>query len=304
MQVLIFSKNRAMQVDGTLRSFFLHCQDAASANITVLYLAEGGLHAGQYRRLSQDYRERGVCFKRQGRFEVDFWQILLDRRLPPWKDRLRLSLGLNIPRIVAETLAGRPGETILFLVDDNLFVRDFSLAGIAEALEMNPQALGFSLRLGRNTAYCYPLDKPQMLPEFERAVGNVLKYRWVDAEHDFGYPLEVSSSAYRKSDILPPLAEQRFKNPNELELVLSSLAAGFRTSHPELICAPTSLTFCDPVNKVQVRYKNRAAGQEAYTPARLAGLFQDGYRIKVEAYTDFVSNACHQEAELFFEKNE
>ncbi|MBL0176295.1 MAG: hypothetical protein IPP94_13675 [Ignavibacteria bacterium] len=92
---------------------------------------------------------------------------------------------------VRALLAERP--FILFVVDDTLFVRPFSLEGTARALASHAQALGFSLRLGRNTRYCYMSGEMQPLPRFRSAGPGCLLFRWDGARHDFKYPLEVSS---------------------------------------------------------------------------------------------------------------
>ena len=55
------------------------------------------------------------------------------------------------------------------MVDDNIFVKDFLLKEIIEALDRNPRAIGFSLRLGRNTGYCYMQGRDQSLPPFNDA---------------------------------------------------------------------------------------------------------------------------------------
>jgi len=46
--VLVFSRDRAMQLDATLRSFFLHCEDPERADVMVLYRATTPTHAEQY----------------------------------------------------------------------------------------------------------------------------------------------------------------------------------------------------------------------------------------------------------------
>ena len=102
-------------------------------------------------------------------------------------------------------------------MDDNLFVRDFSLSHVVHLLQERPSALGCSLRLGMNTTYCYSHDSAQSLPNFKHLSGGALVYEWVTAEFDFGYPLEISSSVYRAQEIIPFLLGLEFENPNTLE---------------------------------------------------------------------------------------
>ncbi len=266
---VVFSKDRAMQLDATLKSFFGCCTDASSAALNVIYASSDKFHEDQYRELAREYPT--VNFVREKNFRADF-----------------------LARI-----AGAP--ELLLLVDDNIFVKPFCLADARAALEQNEDAIGFSLRLGRNTTHCYPLDRAQSVPEFKNVAPGVAKFFWLHAEGDFGYPLEVSSSLYRSRDLVPVLAKAEFSNPNSLEGQLAYGVARFRDSHPTLLCFEQSVTFCNPVNKVQtVAAANRAGNQDDYSASNLSMRFAAGQRINIGAFTGFVPRGCHQEAELAF----
>ena len=230
----------------------------------------GSLHKNQYALLQNEYaRFRNVSFIREHEFHSDIIALMA------------------------------PFDHVVFLVDDNIFVRDFRLSEIIEALDNHPDAVGLSLRLGRNTTYCYPLDKEQRLPEFQSIGKNMLKYDWSTAECDFGYPLEVSSSVYRTEDILPFIAGLPFKNPNTLESLMAGDISLFRQSRPFLLCFEQSVTFCAPFNRVQSVYAaNRTAGDAKYSADSLARRFDAGYRIDIAAYQNILPNACHQEVDL------
>ncbi|KAF0219373.1 MAG: hypothetical protein FD174_2072 [Geobacteraceae bacterium] len=273
--ILIFSRDRALQLDATMHSLLLHCKDVKSADTRVLFTTTNPVHANQYELLKREYHKFG------------FIQFVVEN---------------DFNRDTIDLLA--PCEHVLFLVDDNIFVADFSLCSIVENLSRNPDALGFSLRLGTNTQYCYALDTPQPVPDFTRISERILKFRWTDAEHDFGYPLEVSSSLYRTADLMPFLLTFPFRNPNTLEAEMSARKDYFSHKYPFLLCPQTSLTFCNPINKVQnVALDNRAGSATEYTPESLAEMFMDGYRIDVKTYAGFIPNACHQEVGLKFMRN-
>jgi hypothetical protein len=169
---------------------------------------------------------------------------------------------------------------------------------VVEGLSAHPQALGFSLRLGRNTTCSYSFERPQRLPQFQPAGNANLSFLWPEAEADFGYPLEVSSSAYRTGDLVPLLNELDFENPNTLEAQMAAQAARYRLAKPFLLCAPQSIAFCAPINKVQEVFPNRAGARPEYSAQQLAALFFVGRRIDVNAYSGFLPQACHQEVEL------
>ncbi len=158
---ILFSRDRAMQLDATLRSFFRHCCDPDLVDLHVIYRVTGALHARQYAELEREHAARpNVHFVRQSGFRSDVMRLLLPgaRRFGPLA-----RLALASPRLASLTGSWGYGGAplVLFLVDDNLFVRPFSLQRAAAALQGQPLALGFSLRLGANTIHCYTTDRPQ-----------------------------------------------------------------------------------------------------------------------------------------------
>lgn len=288
-----------MQLDCTLRSFFLHCTDAYEAQLLVIYRGTSGLHERQYAQLAKEYDK--VCFLKQTDFQRDVVDILLQFAVHQPTRSLRVRLGTLplLPRAFHNIRLRDPARPVLFMVDDNVFVRKFSLRQVNQSLVEQQDALGFSLRLGTNTTYCYPLYKSQAVPPFARLDGQVMKFNWMrDGDGDFGYPLEVSSSVYRVSELVPLLTSFSFSNPNTLEGNMASRAKSFSERFPHLLCFKVSVTFCNPINMVQSVAANRVRGGFAYSIERLAQLFDKGYRIDVESYRGFISNACHQERDL------
>jgi hypothetical protein len=304
---IIFSKDRAMQLDATISSFINHCRDANDICLVVIYKTSTTTHAQQYLALSKFYSGiSNVKFIPQNSFREDVLGFLstfprqsfsgfLYRLLPKLHPRLAGRLYKFLPQPINQ-------DFILFLVDDNIFTRDFTVKDTTIALEENPDALCFSLRLGYNTTYCYVHDVQQPLPSFETLGHNTLKFSWTSASEDFGYPLEVSSSIYRLKDIQPLLMSIPFNNPNLLEGHLSIKAPLFAYDLPEMLCFKNSVTFSNPLNIVQNISRNRTGGIFQYSTEELAKLFEEGYRVKIDAYRDFIPNSCHQEVNLIFEK--
>lgn len=323
IKVIIFSKDRAMQLDATLRSFFLHCQDADQAKISILYMATKERYACLYKTLMSDYPQ--VTFIEQSNFRKDTLSILNPYHHDSFQNRIyhilmgsgkiRLRKGKTSDagwRGIAENIifftlqkilsAIPKKEFILFLVDDNLFVRDFKLIDAKTSLESTLLAVCFSLRLGTNTTYCYTLNQPQSIPSFDTLPGEILKFDWTNAQYDFNYPLELSSSMYPAAVVLPLIAGLDFRNPNELESQMAAHTWLLQDQYPILCCYSTSVTFCNPVNIVQSVYPNRVGLDFPYSVEELSSLFEQGERIKVEAYTNYTPTACHEEVELIFSK--
>ncbi len=267
---LIFSKDRAMQLRATIESFLLHCKDSNNVHLTILYKATTPLHKGQYDDLKKCFED--ITFIEERDFRQQTLQVI------------------------------EAFKYILFMVDDDIYTRDFYIGDVTDALDREADAIGFSLRLGENTTYCYMLNSLQKLPPFEKLTDSIVKYDWTAAERDFGYPLEVSSSVYRSKEMLDFLSERDFSNPNELESQMASNRQ-FENSRPMLLCCRTSVTFCNPANKVQNVYEqNRSGINEDYSPERLAQTYQQGMIIDISKYTSFVSNAVHQEVDFYFKK--
>jgi hypothetical protein len=285
---IVFSKNRALQLDATLKSLFLHCLDAQILSLKVIYTGSSTMFLEQYELLKNEYP--GVEFILQGDFRQDVFNSLsLPNSL--W-GRLALQLGFGYDF---------PNHYILFLVDDNIFIRDFQLKEALEALQNNEDAIGFSLQLGLNISYCYPLDIPLEFPAHQAVTERIIKYHWPDAGDGLNYPLEVSSSIYRLKNIAPLLASLNFSNPNLLEGQMAQKATTYHISHPYLLCYTHSVTFCNPTNKVQNVYANKAGNQPGNSADSLALLFDQGFRINTNLYLNFSPIACHQEIDMQFE---
>ncbi len=268
---VVFSKDRAMQLDATLRSYFARCTDAAVVTLQVLYVASDATHRAHYQQLAHDYPQ--VRFIPERDFRADVFTLI------------------------------KTSSAVLFIVDDNLFVQPFSITEAAAALAAHKDALGFSLRLGHNTTYCYPFDRAQRIPPFTSAGHGIVKFAWPAAELDFAYPLEVSSSLYRTGDLEPLLKTLDFKNPNTLEQILSEQASRFRESLPSLLCFERSVAFCNPVNKVQSVANNRAGTLDHYSAEAFARRFTQGERIDISAFAGYIPEACHEEAPIVFTNN-
>lgn len=264
--VVVFSKDRPLQLGATLASLARHCVDPQTLQVRVLYTTSSPYQEGLYQELRLEHP--GALFRRERRFKRD-----------------------------VETLVDG-AEFVCFLVDDAIFVRDFSMQAAIGALQENDLAIGFSLRLGANTTYCYTIDSQQELPPFEARPSGILAYAWSGASYDFGYPLELSSSIYRSAELRPLLGQARFRSPNTLEAELAARAASLAARLPRLLCFERSVAFCIPANIVQDTAPNRASARPDHSPEALAGVFERGARIDVAHYDDMANNACHQEAEL------
>jgi hypothetical protein len=290
VQAIIFSKDRPLQLHAALASLALHATEPDSFPINVLWRASHNSYAKGYAQVAQEFHDRLLInWLEETNFKANLLAII---QAPQIKSRIQRFLDFVL-------LRQPPSRTdhLLFLVDDNLFIRPFCLQQIADSLNAHPDAIGFSLRVGRNTTSCYSMQCEQPLPPFE-STSLGLRFDWSGQVGDFGYPLEVSSSVYRCADLTPLLRTLPFNNPNRLEQALSAASGLFARRLPSLLCFEQSVAFCAPVNKVQSVLDNRSGAQEEYSSEALNTLFLDGYRVNISALSEFVPSAAHVEIEL------
>lgn len=299
---VVFSCDRAMQLDAALRSFYLHCEDRERVCLSVIYRATNPRHAQQYVELADEYgKKEATVFLRQKKFRTDLLEILLARRDESRAGPLRRWAAVSAAKLGFSwglMRAGEPLPYVMFLVDDSIFVDRFRFLDICGVLEDHEDALGFSLRLGTNITYFYPLDRPQNQPKLLALGNHMLKFDWTSAEGDFGYPLEVSSSVYRIDDVFPLVSRARFTNPNVLEARMAEKLRPFMSTRPYLLCYERSVAFCNPINIVQREWPNRAGVDPEQSVDVLADRFDQGYRVDVVGYSGFIPTGCHQEVKL------
>ncbi len=288
-QVIIFSKDRAMQLHGTLASLLLFCEEASALKVKILFAASSEKFKEAYRKVEEEFLDLlDIVWVNEDDFRRDLLRLISGQ--PDSKEGAGCCSGWINPQYDCEFTT--------FLVDDNLFVRNFSVEIVHRHLNEYPRSIGFSLRLGRNTTYCYSLNCPQEMPKFREPSDGVLQYDWPGCEADFGYPLEVSSSTYRTGDVFRMLRWLPFSNPNTLEGRMAKLARLYKWRHPSIHCFANSVAFCVPVNKVQEIADNRAGDTSEYSSEHLNELFLEGYRIDVPQLEGFISKSCHEEIEL------
>jgi hypothetical protein len=263
---IVFSKDRPLQLDALLASLAGRWGDPETGQVAVLYAASTQRYESLYAEVGASHG--AVHFHRERSFKRD----LLD--------------------LVSGT------SHVGFLVDDTVFIRYFRLATVLGELGTDAQAIGFSLRLGRNTNHCYPHDAAQETPRFADRGAGVLAFDWPGASLDFGYPLELSSSVYRTSDLLPLLRGLAYRNPNTLEAELAARATRFAATKTRLLCFERSAAFSIPANIVQDVTPNRASTRVDQSAQDLAEAYERGERVAIERYVDFPNTGCHQDVPL------
>lgn len=225
-EVIVFSKDRAMQLHNLLSSYFHYVKNPAPVHVLYTHTAA---HENSYSELKEIFKDRDVRFIKETHFKT---QLL-------------------------ETLAEVKAEKLFFMTDDDIFLDEIDLNDFTK---YNPQYAVPTLTKGRDLTYCYPLDKEQELPTFldHKEVGKgQLIWTWASAlaSPDWAYPLSLNGSLYNTYEITELIKRTDFKAPNSLESNLQEFLPLFLNRYA--ICYEKVNYVCVPYNLVQEEWHNK-----------------------------------------------
>lgn len=263
IDVVIFSKNRPLQLFALLDSMHKLTDCAKSASITVIYKYDD-----IYKESIEEIKQRfeSVSFKEQSNFKND----------------------------VTNSLASTFNRFCTFLVDDIVFKEPFSFANVCHLLGANSSILTFSMRMGTHLNFCYPINSPQPIPDGTIQNGLFI-WQWRNSQGDWGYPISLDGHVFRKNDATRWLSRIDFSNPNQLEDRLQ--IAKMENLETYCVCTTTSCIVNLPINRVQDEYKNRCGDED---PLILLGLWNEGKRINTDAVIGVNNTSAHFPMPLAF----
>lgn len=261
---IIFSKDRACQLDALLRSMELNIQ--VPYECCVLFKASDAQYMAGYLKLMA---------------------------LHPWvKFRAEASFKGDVLSVVNNSA----GKYVGFLVDDNIFIRKFEEYSWMMELENHPEIMGLSLRLAPHVTYCYALGVSTGAPHFE-TYGDNLVWDLRASQGDFQYPVSVDGDIYRRSDLLGYIDELPFGSPNEFEgqMSIKPIQKSLR------MCFEHQKVMNVPANIVQTVFPgNRHA--DIFSIADLNDKFIKGEVIDIKPMQGQHFIACHVPLTYTFEK--
>jgi hypothetical protein len=253
---IVFSRDRAMQLDAFLQSVQAHAS-ASYTRISVLYKTTSDRHRVAYGVLID--QSAGIAWLEESSFTDD----------------LRSLVG--------------PDEFTVFHTDDDVFFRTFPPP------ELHEDEVCFSLRLGLNVTYSYPLDISEGVAGASTLNGRV-RWEWrTQGAGSFGYPLALNGHVFRTADVQRWLEQTSYANPNELEAALQEMDEGL----PQMMASfEHSVVASVPLNVVNDVYDNRA--EWSYGVEELNERFLLGERV-APAEMDFshVTSAHEPVAPIF-----
>lgn len=259
---VIFSRDRACQLDALLRSIQRHAPGVFDP-IRVLRKATSRPFARAYEHCELEHPE--AVFIAESVFREDVMCLL-------------------------------EGHLVCFFVDDDLLFGPVDTSPI-EALS-HEEVAAFSLRLGENTTRCYPLDQEQEPPRIvSSATQSFGVWIWTVEQGDFSYPLSLDGHVLRVSDVRALLEGRDCTNPNELEDVLASQHRRLAATRPLMASYETSRLVGIPANVVTATHRNRYAASWA-TAAALNHEFLCGKRIDIDRMDFSLVRGAHEEVDL------
>jgi hypothetical protein len=182
-----------------------------------------------------------------------------------------------------------------FFTDDDVLFRPVSESEMTGALA-DENVICFSMRLGKNTVYCYALDTENSLMEFEESAG-LIKFDWSHHPADYGYPLSLDGHVFRTNEITRMTKVISFSNPNTYEANLQV----FRDDLPRKMTSyARSALVGVPANKVQRVFDNRYGDEFYFSTSDLNTRYLSGERIDLSAMDFSVIDGCHQELDYKF----
>lgn len=249
LQVVVFSKDRPLQLHGYLSSLFTRCIDPDRLQVKVLFRADAR-YGGGYAAIANEVPDT------EWLPQADFcWDV--------------------------DHLIG-DADLTMFGCDDALFAAPWAVKDVERAFETIDWLLGISLRLGRNvTADMFQAPLLQPVMHWEHPWW--LTWDVTQGVGDWGYPWEVLGTVYPTDYVKRMVARILPSSPSQLEEVGSRIWAE-ETDKRTMACWQTSRLVVPTVNLVQSEFPNGIVGQKPLSPEFLLDCWTAGLRMDTERY--------------------
>jgi len=265
MNITVFSKDRALQLELFIRSFNKYVVDSNSYRINVLYTFSNTEYEKGYIKLTEMYPD--VKFIKETNFKQDVISLI-----NPLED-----------------------YTIYF-VDDDIFKNKIDFYDKQEEIfRKDSKILCRSLRLDNTQKRCYTMNLTySKFPTFIKN-GNSLIFNWVNQQGDYGYPMSLDGHIFRTQELLPYINNLSYNNPNSLEGNMAAWVSGHQTIKQKMICYEQSIIVNNPCNIVQTNNSNLHGSEN---PIKLNSDFLSGKIISLENIDGIENISCHQEIKI------
>jgi hypothetical protein len=264
MGTIIFSMDRAIQLDALLRSFFMN--KIGDCKVTVIYKASNKEHKNAYFEVIESFQE-SVKFIEEG--EMPFKILVID------------------------TIEDLNTDKIFFLVDDIIFTHEVDFNKL---IDIDTSKYIFSLRMGEHLNYSYVVNKIQELPKLIKNNEDYIYWDWNESQLDWAYPLSVDGHIFNRNEIKALIKFCDFKAPNTLEGALQTEKELFGNKLG--ISYKQARIFNNPCNKVQSEVANLHGSLHQDD---LLKVWQNGKQIDVKILQGLINKSVHEEIDFIFE---
>jgi hypothetical protein len=254
---VVFSMDRALQLDGLLRSIFLNKK--GDCDIKVIYRTSNDDHKKSYQEVEARFKDKVEFFEETGSFKSTLVNVLYQLK------------------------SGK----LFFLVDDIIFTENFDCDFLST---IDTSKYIFSLRMGNHLNYSYVVDKAQKLPHFIDKDDEFLFWDWSDSEHDWAYPLSVDGHIFRVEELRVLAVHFDYKGPNSFESILQKEKEFF--SKRIGMSYKKARILNNPCNKVQTEVKNLHGDMHQDD---LLKIWDSGQEIDVEVLQGYINKSVHED---------
>lgn len=264
--IVIYSYNRAMQLDALLRSLENNVKPLQHCNVSVVWKADEGGFVEGYEKVKTRFPSIKMVQEKPGEFKQQTLECIDENK-----------------------------TYTLFLVDDIIFKKPVHFGSNKLFGELdNRRYLCVSLRLDRNIRQCYATNSPQKVPI------SVPVWDWKRSEGDWGYPMSLDGNVYITNYIRKIVRSLEFGNPNQLEAKLDGFARANATFVPDtMLCYEDGSRLLNvPANRVQSTFQNRF--EDSHDPKTLNDLYMSGKVIDISSVSEIKNTSCHWPLEYEF----
>ena len=262
INITVFSKNRAAQLELFIRSFKKYVVNSENYAIKVIYQFTDNQYELGYQKLF-DMGHSNIIYVKETKFK----QNVID------------SIDLN-------------NQYTVFFVDDNVVKSQFDFYDKQMDIFNNDnEILCRSLRLHTKLTVCYPEGKRNIIPP--KFLNDNVFY-WKGEQGDYGYPMSLDGHIFRTEQIYPYIIKPYYVNPNTMEGAWASRPMNL----PKMICYDKSIIINNPCNKVQTVNGNICGNVSTID---LNNKFLEGKIIGLSNINGIENTSCHQEIEIIYE---
>lgn len=295
IQIIIFSFNRALQLD-TLIASIVEKWQAPKYKIDVIYNTSDKDFQKGYDILVEKYNANPhVVFNKEAGItdKYSLKEMLNVRNFIAYnKNKRKFTPKTNFRSLCNELLKKDKNEFVMFLTDDAMFIKNVNIeTSILDWIKEAPSKRQFSLRMGEGM---------NNQGDEVRKANNYLSWEFHKNPRNtnWGYPFSVDAHIYHKKPVSKLFSKYIFCNPNTLEGFINAQVYRklfFEEGKANTFCSLLSY----PINMVQTVEENETLGIDC---KMLNDMLLDGYTMKYpvpDAYDTFQQYPTH----LYFEKD-